>query len=645
MNHTTKKTAPFGSWLSPVSGESLVQKSLRLGQIQIDNSRVYWTEGRPAEKGRTAWMVGALDTTISEINPGGWDVRTRAHEYGGGAILAHNGRYFCVNNADSQLYEISDGGPSQKISNSPDFHFADAVLDSTRDMLFVVGEDHSDPADVKNMLLRVGLDGNGEQHIVGQGHDFYSNPQLSPDGSQLLFITWDHPNMPWDGTQLWMGDLDEAGDLSNLQVIAGGSAESIFQPLWDPNGNIYFVSDKSGWWNLYEYSQGTRRCILEMDAEFGLPQWVFGMSTYAVLSSGKLIASYRDINGSHLIAIDVATSNAREIDTPYSDIDQLQGQGDLISFIGKRHDQPAAIVAMDLDTGHLHVLRRSAETDLLVESISTPELICFENASDQSTYAWFYPPQNVEYEAPEGDKPPLIVLSHGGPTAYSSAAFGLAIQYWTTRGFAIVDVNYSGSTGFGRAYRERLNGNWGILDVDDCVAAAQYLESEGRIDGSRMIIKGGSAGGYTTLSALTFTDVFKAGASYYGIGDLTLLTGDTHKFESRYLDHLVGEYPRESQKYLDRSPLYSAEKLECPVIFFQGLDDPVVPPNQAETMVQAIRDNGIPVAYIPYEGESHGFRRAETIVNAIESEYYFYCRIFGITSESVLNPIEIFNLD
>jgi len=634
---------PYGSWKSPISGKTLVQSSLRLGQIQIDGDSVTWTEGRPAEKGRTALMHWS-GSDIHEITPPDSDVRTRAHEYGGGAFLNAGGYRFYINNSDQQIYEVLANGETRQVTHKPEYRFADMILDQKRDLLYAVGEDHSDTQNIENYLVRIALNG-GKFQIVAEGFDFYSNPQLSSDGTQLLFLTWNHPNMPWDGTQLRLADLDDEGNIVGIQEIAGGITESIFQPLWDPDGSIYFVSDRNGWWNIYRYSNSQVTCVLEKQAEFGLPQWVFGMSKYAVLNSGDLVAAYSDLSGSKLVRIDVNQGIFKDISTPYTGIDQVRGSKHRIAFIGYTDSQPGEIVTMDMVTNTSRTLRKSADTDIDGSYISKSQHISFETASDEMTHAWFYPPKNPNYEAPPEDLPPLIVLSHGGPTGNSSGAFSLAIQYWTTRGFAIVDVNYSGSTGYGRAYRERLKGNWGVRDVQDCAAAAKYLADAGLVDRARLIIKGGSAGGYTTLAALTFMDVFKAGASYYGVGDLTLLAQDTHKFESRYLDSMIGPYPQEKQLYFNRSPLNFADQLDCPVIFMQGLDDPVVPPNQAESMVAALKQNGIPVAYLPFEGESHGFRKSTTVIKSIESEYYFYTQIFGIDPAEALEPIKIFNLD
>lgn len=551
--------------------------------------------------------------------------------------------FFYIENADQQLYEILSNGKRQQITQEEYVRFADPILDEKRNSIYLIAEDHCDAKNVKNSIVKIHFDGNMKLESITSGHDFYSNPRLSPDGRKLLFLAWDHPNMPWDGTQLWLADLDEKGTLTKLEAIAGGPEESIFQPEWDEDGGLYYVSDKSGWWNIYRYSDQGIRCLLKLDAEFGLPQWVFGMSTYAILDSGRLVAAYRDQNGSHLILINSMTGAAEDIVSPYTEIEQVHGRGDLITFIGSSPEKPAEIVALNLKPNRWEILRRSSKIDLEPSFISHPELISYEVRHGEFSHAWYYPPTNPEFKAPEEEKPPLIVISHGGPTSYSSSSISMSIQYWTSRGFAIADVNYSGSTGYGRKYRERLNGNWGIRDVEDCCIAAKYLADQGNVDHARLIIKGGSAGGYTTLSALAFFDVFKAGASYYGVGDLTLLARDTHKFESRYLDRLVGKFPEEEVLYKERSALFHTEQFNCPVIFLQGLDDKVVPPNQAEDMLAALKKKGIPVAYVPFEGESHGFRQAGNIVKAIESEFYFYSKIFKFIPAEELKPIRIFN--
>lgn len=639
-----KQIRPYGTWPSPISSRSLVEKSLRLGNIQIDNENVYWTEGRPEERGRTALMHWSLAEGQKELGPDDINIRSRVHEYGGISFTADAGRIFYIEFSDQQIYELLNDGSIQQITNAESFRYIDIRLDAGRQRLIAVGEDHSDPADIQNLLISINLDGAKQHQVLASGHDFYASPEISPDGSRLCFLTWDHPNMPWDGTQLWMSEIEDSGALTEPVQLAGGLQESIFQPQWSPDGKLYFTSDRSGWWNLYEYAGGKLRCVLEKAAEFGLPQWVFGMSMFSVIDTGKLLASYRDNDGSHLIKIDTTSGDSHEFSLPYTHIDQVRAEGDMASFIGAGPETPAEIVVLNLRSGEWTPIQASAAIEFDKDLISAPEAISFESRPGELVHAWFYPPQNPRYEAPDTEKPPLIVLSHGGPTANSPGVFAMVKQYWTSRGFAVVDVNYSGSTGYGRAYRERLRGTWGIRDVEDCSAAATYLSQQGRVDPERLIIKGGSAGGYTTLAALAFGDVFKAGASYYGVADLELLAGDSHKFESRYLDSMVGPYPEAKDIYFERSPLNHADGIECPVIFLQGLDDLVVPPNQAEVMVKALKDRGIPVAYLPFEGESHGFRQASTIMRSAEAELFFYSRIFGLELEESVEPVEIFNL-
>ena len=634
----------YGSWKSPITGQSLVQSSLQLGQIQVSSDSIYWTEGRPEEKGRTALMSWSAANGTLEMSTADWDVRTRAHEYGGGAFLVAAGRRFFIQNSDQQIYEDLGEGRCLAITDMPNKRFADLYLDDARNRLICVLEDHAISDQVVNSIVSIDLEDDDQLQTLASGHDFYSNPSISPDGKSLSFLCWDHPNMPWDGTWLCLADISEDGELTNTKILCGGLEISVFQPQWDPNGDLYYVSDESGWWYLYRYSSGTHHCLFAREAEFGLPQWVFGMSTYTVMRSGILVAAYKEKGHYSLVTIDVPQGQIDHISTGYTDLDQIRGAGDLLGFIGGSVDKPSEIVTYKLSDGSLTVIQRSADFDLDASITSHPEPLSFGSELEGLSFAWYYAPKNAEFEAPENERPPLIVLSHGGPTAFSSASFSLAIQYWTSRGFAILDVNYSGSTGYGREYRKRLNANWGIRDVEDCCTAAEQMVALGLADPARLIIKGGSAGGYTTLAALTFKDVFKAGASYYGVGDLEMLARDTHKFESRYMDRLVGKYPQEKTLYENRSPLNHTDRLNCPVIFLQGLDDPVVPPNQAERMVSALKGKGIPVAYIPFSGESHGFRQASTITRAIESEYSFYCQIFGMENSDEFDAIEILNL-
>jgi dipeptidyl aminopeptidase/acylaminoacyl peptidase len=493
-------------------------------------------------------------------------------------------------------------------------------------------------------LVSLDLDKDDPGQVLVSGNDFFSSPRLSPDGFRLAWLTWNHPNMPWDGTELWVGEIEEDGSIGQKEQVTGGTDESVFQPEWSLDGTLCFVSDRTGWWNLYAWRDTRIELICQMEAEFGMPQWVFGMSTYAVESAGRIICSYTQHGLWHLATLDIATHELEVIRTPYTSIGFVQAVPGRVVFLGASPAEPTSVVQLDLASGELEVLRRSSEVAIDSGYLSEPASIQFPTEHGLKAYGFFYPPQNSDYVAPSGEKPPLMVISHGGPTAATSGTLNLMIQYWTSRGIAVFDVNYGGSTGYGRAYRQRLDGQWGIVDVDDCVNAARHLLESGEVDGNRLAIRGGSAGGYTTLCALTFRDIFKAGASYCGVSELEALAKDTHKFESRYLDRLIGPYPETRSLYLERSPINSVAKLLCPVIFFQGLEDEIVPPNQAEMMVEALREKRVPVAYVPFEDEQHGVRRAENVKRALDSELYFYSKIFGFDLGDVVEPITIHNL-
>ncbi len=510
-----------------------------------------------------------------------------------------------------------------------------------------VREDHTVAGrEAVNAIVSLDLDGggDGDAQVLVSGNDFYAAPRLSPDGTRLAWLTWNHPNMPWDGTELWVGELRADGSLGRTERVAGGPAESIFQPEWSPGGVLHFVSDRTGWWNLYRWRDGRIEPLAEMAAEFGLPQWVFGMATYGFASAERIICAYTEGGTDHLAALDTATGRLAPIDTPYAEIGAVRvGPGRALLLAGSP-TEPTSLVQLDLATGQCEVLRRSSGVPVDPGYLSPPQPIEFPTEGGLTAHAFFYPPRNPDYVAPPGERPPLLVISHGGPTGATSSTLDLRIQYWTSRGIGVLDVNYGGSTGYGRAYRGRLEGRWGVVDVDDCANGARYLVGRGAVDGDRLIIRGGSAGGYTTLCALTFRDVFQAGASYYGVSDLEALAQETHKFESRYLDRLVGPYPERADLYRERSPIHFTDRLSCPVIFFQGLEDPVVPPSQAEQMVEALRAKGLPVAYVPFEGEQHGFRRAEHIKRALEAELYFYAQVFGFALAEPVEPVPIENL-
>jgi dipeptidyl aminopeptidase/acylaminoacyl peptidase len=640
------QTAPYGCWQSPITAEAIVAGSIRLGDLALDGEDVYWSEGRPSEGGRNVIVRRTPDGKTTDLNPAPFNARTRVHEYGGGAFTVKDGTVYFSNYADQRLYRLTADSAPQPLTPEAKRRYADAAIDGQRDRLICVCEDHTVAGDEPaNYLLSINLNNGEDMQIIATGEDFYASPRLSPDRSQLAWLSWNHPNLPWDGTQLWVAPLQDDGSLGEAKCVAGGENESIFQPEWSPDGTLYFVSDRTGWWNLYRYRQGTVEPLLEMDAEFGLPQWVFGMSTYTIASRDRLICTYTQQGRWHLASLDLQTKQLEAIETPYTSITSPLVSENRLTFVGGAATEPTAIIQMDLATGQLEVLRRTSQIEVDASYLSTPDAIAFPTTDGQTAYGFFYPPQNQDYTAPPDEKPPLIVKSHGGPTAATSSSFNLKIQYWTSRGFAFLDVNYRGSTGYGRKYRQQLQGQWGIADVDDCANGAKYLAEQGKVDGERLAIAGGSAGGYTTLAALTFRDVFKAGASYYGVSDLEVLAKETHKFESRYLDKLIGPYPDRKDLYEARSPIHHTEQLSCPVIFFQGLEDKVVPPNQAQMMVNALKAKGLPVAYVAYEGEQHGFRRAETIQRTLEGELYFYSRIFGFEPADDIEPVAIENLE
>jgi dipeptidyl aminopeptidase/acylaminoacyl peptidase len=480
--------------------------------------------------------------------------------------------------------------------------------------------------------------------VLVAGADFFAAPRLSPDGRRLAWLCWGHPHMPWDGTELWTAEVGADG-LAGASRLAGGPEESVSQPRWSPDGLLHFVSDRTGWWNLYRLRGEATEARAPIEAEFGSPQWSFGMSMYAFLPDGR-IAAIMTQNGADKLVYVGPDRRIEPGDLPFTAYGKrLRSSGTTLVFAAASPTEAAAILRLDATTGAYEVLGRSLEEPPDPHYISRPSSIAFPTeGGKQIAYAIYYPPANADYVGPSGELPPLIVESHGGPTSMRSAQLNLGIQYWTSRGFGVVDVNYGGSSGYGRAYRERLKGQWGIVDTEDCISGARYLAAEGEVDGKRLAIRGASAGGYTTLCALVFHTDFTAGASYFGVADCEALAKDTHKFESRYLDGLIGPYPEARDVYYARSPIHFADRLTCPVILFQGLEDRVVPPSQAEMMVSALRAKRLPVAYLAFEGEQHGFRKAETIQRTLEAELYFYSRVFNFPVSEDIQPVGIENL-
>ena len=638
--------SPYGSWKSPITSDLVASGSITLGQVVLDGQDVYWTEMRPAEGGRNVIVKRTPDGRITDLTPEAFNARTLVHEYGGGAFTVSRGVVFFSNFDDQRLYRQEPGQEPRTFTSAAEFRYADGVVDSARGRMICVQEDHTGGGEAVNSLVALPLHGGQSSSVLVAGADFYSSPRLSPDGRTLAWLSWDHPNMPWDGTELWIAGVDSDGSLGQPSLVAGGNEESIFQPEWSPDNVLYFVSDRTGWWNLYRRRDGVIEPLVRMDAEFGRPQWVFASGTYGFESAQRMVCAYQQNGSWSLATLDTASGKLEPVNTGYT----AMGRGDLkvapgkAFFIAGSPTEPMSLLQLDLASGAIQVLRSSGDLEVDSGYLSVPEAVQFPTEDGMMAHGIYYPPHNRDYAASSQERPPLLVKSHGGPTDAASTALDLKIQYWTSRGFAVLDVNYGGSTGYGREYRERLKGRWGIVDVDDCVNGARYLVQRGLADGDRLAIDGGSAGGYTTLAALTFRDVFKAGASLYGVSDLEALAKDTHKFESRYLDGLIGPYPERRDLYLERSPIHHTQQLSCPLILFQGLDDKIVPPDQAEAMFEAVRAKGLPTAYLAFPGEQHGFRRAENIKRVLEAELYFYSKVFGFQLADPIEPVSIENL-
>jgi len=636
--------APYGSWKSPISAEFVAAGEVGLEQIRLDGEDIYWIERRPQQGGRKVIVRRSKEGRIDDRTPPGFNARTRVHEYGGGDYAVLDGRIVFAHFTDQRLYMQATGSAPKPLTPEAALRYADGEIDPRRNLFYCVREDHSGPGEAVNALVRVDLSKENAGTVVASGNDFYSSPRLSPDGSRLAWLTWNHPNMPWDGTELWLGKLDDRGSIIAKDRVAGGADESIGQPEWSPDGMLHFISDRTGWWNLYRWKANRIEALCPRDAEFGQPQWVFGASLYGFGSNNKIVCTYAANGWDRLATLDTASGALTVLEIPFTVISQVRVAGERVIFIGASATETSSVVCLNLTSGKITILRRSREAVLDARYLSAPRAIDFPTEGGALAHGYFYFPKNPDYLAPPDEKPPLIVLSHGGPTSSTSPSLKYSIQYWTSRGIAVLDVNYRGSSGYGRAYRERLNGRWGIVDVDDCVNGARYLVAQGEVDGHRLAIRGGSAGGYTTLCALTFRDVFKAGASHYGVSDLEALAKDTHKFESRYLDRLIGPYPERRDLYIERSPIHFTDRLNCALILFQGLEDKVVPPDQAEKMFRAVRAKKLPVAYLAFEGEQHGFRKAENIRRVLEAELYFYSKVFRFDLAEAVDPVDIENL-
>jgi dipeptidyl aminopeptidase/acylaminoacyl peptidase len=640
----SRHIAPYGSWKSPITPELITAISTPVMEAHVAGQEIYWSEMRPLEGGRYVIMHRSPQGQVEACTPPGFNARTRVHEYGGGAFTVSEGVIYFTNFADQRLYAHRPGESPRLLTPQEGYRYADLVVDAQRKALFCVREDHTGDGEAVNTLVRLSLTGGDNGEVIVAGNDFYSSPRLSPDGRRLAFLTWNHPNMPWDGTELWVAELDDTGDVRHLQRVAGGAQESIFQPEWSPDGRLYFVSDRSNWWNLYRWDGEQIQAVYPMEAEFGKPQWIFGMSTYGFRDARRILCTYTQNGFWHLAWLDVEARELSPIPLPYTFFDEIRiGEGFAL-FEAASPTEPPGLRRLDLESGAVETIHLAFEPKVPDGYISVPQSLTYPSSHGEA-HAFYYAPQNQDFAAPQGERPPLLVISHGGPTSAAQAILNYSIQFWTSRGFAVLDVNYGGSTGYGREYRTRLNGQWGVVDVEDCCNGALFLAEQGWVDRERMAIRGGSAGGYTTLACLTFRpQVFRAGASYFGLSDLMVFVHDTHKFESRYLMTLIGPYPERADLYRERSPLYHVQNLSCPLILFQGDEDRIVPPNQSELIYQAARAKGLPVAYLLFQGEQHGFRKAENIRRSLEAELAFYGRVFGFQPADDLPPLEIENL-
>jgi dipeptidyl aminopeptidase/acylaminoacyl peptidase len=651
MSPNSPQRLPYGSWPTPITSEVVVRASVQLGQVALGDGEVWWSEMRPEEGGRTQLVRMGADGRRQDALSGDANARTAVHEYGGGAWWIGSGGAWYAEWSDQRLYRWAPEGGSRPITPAPQHprtqRWADGCVHPGGDRMAVVRETHTPgegAAGVRNEVVVLPVDG-GEPDLVAAEADFVAAPRWSADGDSLCWLEWNHPDMPWDSTVLRVRSGSE-----DHGVVAGGPGESLFQPQWAPDGSLWFASDRNGWWNLYRWSRGGDvEPVVQMEADIGRPHWVFAQSCYAFLGDGRVVFAYTQ-QGQDRMALLRADGMTVDLDLDYTAFDSVQAQGSTVVLIASSATQEPAVLRLTLDgdtVDTVETLSTPRQHGFDPGWLSVPEHVSFPTSGGRTAHALFYPPSSPTFTGPEGEKPPLIVFIHGGPTGAARSTLRLDLQYWTSRGFAAVNVNYGGSTGYGRAYREQLKGSWGIVDVDDCVAAARWLAEQGLVDGNRLCIRGGSAGGFTTLAALAFHDVFSAGASHFGVADLEALAQETHKFESRYLDGLVGPYPERRDLYVERAPIHHVDSFGAPLAVFQGLEDEVVPPAQSQMIVDALRAKGVPVAYLAFEGEQHGFRQAANIRRALDGELSFYGQVLGfeLPADEGIEPLAVENLD
>lgn len=645
MIGSTKGTAPYGSWPSPITAQDVAVSDVGLTGLQVQAGRggptVWWSEIRPAEAGRETVLRVGRDGHVEEMLPSAWSAQSRVHEYGGGAWTPIGQELIFVRATDQRLYRTSGAGvdPESLVPPAPvgqEVRYADLSTDPNGTTVFCVRERHSRGKvyrDLAAVELTASRSGEPVARSLHTGADFYSSPRSSPDGKQLVWLSWDHPQMPWDGTQLWVADRDPDGAVRAARLLAGGPGESVFQPEWGADGRLYFVSDRTGWWNLYRLASGAvgdPEPVCPMKEECGWPQWQFGYASYALLG-GELSGHAALVHGTATRALgllDFGSGLLVDLDLPYTAYSPyLSAAGTTLALRASAPHLPSALLEIDLATSEVHTLQAGVDRPLDPQYVSLPSSVTVSSKQGRRVHGHLYPPAHPELIGPADRLPPYVIFVHGGPTSQQQPSYDPEISYFTSRGLGVAVVHYAGSTGYGRAYREQLLGQWGIVDVEDCVAVAEYLSETGLADEARLAIRGASAGGWTTLCALTQSSVFSAGVSYYGVADLITLAESTHDFESHYLDGLVGPLPASRGIYRQRSPLTHAAKLSCPVLLLQGADDEVVPAEQAQSFASALRARRLPFAHLVFPDERHGFDRAETIMRALEAELSFYSQV------------------
>ena len=641
-----KRSAPYGSWDSPISAELVAASSQHwINQLHVEGEELYMLLRLPEQGGRSVVARLNGDERIEELTPAPFDARTRVYEYGGSCFAVKDGVIYFSNFPDDRLYCHRPGQSPRPMTAEGDVRFADLVIDRRRNRLICIREDHTPAGEPTHVIAAVDLDGDEFGAVLFDKTDFVAFPVLSQDGRKLAWVAWSHPNMPFFSSSLWAAEVDDDGGLINIQQVVPEQEESITDPRWSPSGALYFCSDRSDWWNLYRWQDGEITAVCPMAAELGNPFWNIGKTMYRFLTPSRVLAAYNENGTWHLAQIDAETGKRKEVLAGFTYIVLLEVIGDHAFVVAGSPTLPRSLFKLDLNSGEYTCLASSVQHSISQDYLAPGTHISYPTENGLLAHGFYHAPHSPDFEAPAGELPPLIVIAHGGPTGSVKQALDMDVQFYTSRGFAVLEINYGGSAGYGRAYRNRLRGQWGVVDVDDAVNGARYLVEQGLVDEERTIMRGGSAGGFTTFAALAFRDYFRAGSSHYGISDLEFWDRETHKFEARYCQSLIGPYPEQRALYRERSPLHRASEINVPLLIFQGLDDKVVPPNQSRFVADAVRVRGVPVAHIEFEGEAHGFRRFQTNVRTHQTELAFFGQVFGFEPADELPPLRIDNLD